>query len=365
MKRNFMFLLLVFLVLAFANSLWAQCPEDTIDLGECDTLHVVPWPETDTCFIGCNFFGCDTICINEPGEKFPCFLYVNLLVTHDSNTLWWEDEWAQDSIASMVVPLTWTRTNPTAYCSLSEYWNTDQLTKYELDFRRSLWRHFHPSELDSNRMTLIKEIAGWNMNVKIANDSSLVSGTMTPPHIFISAVPINAPYWWEGDRTLLATLTFRLEDTMTICIDTTFWPPESNFLFVRVDLGNYVPRSNMPDTIFIDAEGNVSDVRCIEDWTEEEGRPTTFLLSQNYPNPFNPVTNFKFTVPEASCVKIEIFNILGQKVKTLVDEDMRAGVFIVDWDGKDERGVEVSSGIYFYRMTAGDFSDTKRMVLLK
>jgi flagellar hook assembly protein FlgD len=101
------------------------------------------------------------------------------------------------------------------------------------------------------------------------------------------------------------------------------------------------------------------------DGSTEENKPTIFNLSQNYPNPFNPVTNFKFSLPQASHVKIEIFNILGQKVKTLVDEDMKAGSFVVDWDGEDQRGVEVSSGIYFYRMIADDFSTVKRMVLLK
>jgi flagellar hook assembly protein FlgD len=64
-------------------------------------------------------------------------------------------------------------------------------------------------------------------------------------------------------------------------------------------------------------------------------------------------------------VKIDIFNILGQKVKTLTDEAMKAGSYVVDWDGTDERGIEVSSGVYFYRMWADEFSDIKKMVLLK
>jgi hypothetical protein len=179
--------------------------------------------------------------------------------------------------------------------------------------------------------------------------------------------------WWEGDTVLLATVTFRLEDSMTICIDSSFWPPNSRLTFTRSDAEIYVPRDNTPLGIKVNIDGSVdtlacslTDVKWIEDWIEEEGsRPAGFSVSQNYPNPFNRVTNFKFTLPQASYVKIEIFNILGQRVKTLLDEDMRAGVYVVDWDGKDERGVEVSSGIYFYRIRAGDFSDIKRMVLLK
>ncbi|MCK4427471.1 MAG: hypothetical protein KAW16_03195, partial [candidate division Zixibacteria bacterium] len=103
MKRNLTFLFLAVLVLAFSDSLWAQCPEDPNDLGICDTFYVEPWPYTDTCFIA----GGDTICINNPGERFPCFWYVSLFVTHDSNTFWWEDNemWVQDSIAAFVNPL--------------------------------------------------------------------------------------------------------------------------------------------------------------------------------------------------------------------------------------------------------------------
>ncbi|MFH1335176.1 MAG: T9SS type A sorting domain-containing protein, partial [Candidatus Zixiibacteriota bacterium] len=94
-------------------------------------------------------------------------------------------------------------------------------------------------------------------------------------------------------------------------------------------------------------------------------KPTTFSLSQNYPNPFNPVTNFQFTVPKSSHVNIEIFNIVGQKVATVVDGDMKAGVYTADWNGRDENGKTVSSGIYFYRMQADDFSNMKKMVLVK
>jgi flagellar hook assembly protein FlgD len=94
-------------------------------------------------------------------------------------------------------------------------------------------------------------------------------------------------------------------------------------------------------------------------------KPSDFSLSQNYPNPFNPVTNFQFTLPKSSHVKIEIFNIVGQKVATLVDGDMKPGLYTADWNGRDESGRTVSSGIYFYRMQAGDFSDMKKMVLVK
>lgn len=85
----------------------------------------------------------------------------------------------------------------------------------------------------------------------------------------------------------------------------------------------------------------------------------------NYPNPFNPVTVINYAVPEKSTVAIEIFNILGQKIKTLVDGERAAGHHSVLWDGKDETGKEVGSGIYLYRLKAGQLTQSKKMLLLK
>ncbi len=94
-------------------------------------------------------------------------------------------------------------------------------------------------------------------------------------------------------------------------------------------------------------------------------KPEVFSLAQNYPNPFNPKTVIRFALPKDSWVKLEVYNILGQKVKTLVDEKLAAGVKEVQWDGKDGKGLEVASGIYFYRIKADSFSDVKKMVMLK
>jgi hypothetical protein len=95
------------------------------------------------------------------------------------------------------------------------------------------------------------------------------------------------------------------------------------------------------------------------------GIPTEFELSQNYPNPFNPITKIEFYIPKACHVKLEIFDVLGRKVKTLFKGRLGAGVRSMLWDGKDEQEKEVTSGIYFYRMQAGDFAQSKKMVILK
>jgi hypothetical protein len=93
--------------------------------------------------------------------------------------------------------------------------------------------------------------------------------------------------------------------------------------------------------------------------------PTEFALDQNYPNPFNPSTHVKFAVPTRSNVNITIYNVLGQRVKTLVNSDFEAGFYEVQWDSTNDNNKEVASGMYFYKIEAGDFTDTKKMMLLK
>jgi len=88
--------------------------------------------------------------------------------------------------------------------------------------------------------------------------------------------------------------------------------------------------------------------------------PNSYGLSQNYPNPFNPSTTISFSLPEANYVTLDIFNVLGQKVESLVNENMPAGTHEVEWQTGS-----TASGVYFYRLTAGSFSDTKKMMFLK
>lgn len=93
--------------------------------------------------------------------------------------------------------------------------------------------------------------------------------------------------------------------------------------------------------------------------------PKKFDLRQNYPNPFNPTTVIEYALPKSAHVTIEIYNLLGQKVNVLVDEDQKGGFYRVDWDGKDKKGEELASGIYFYRIQAEDFVKCKKMIMLK
>lgn len=93
--------------------------------------------------------------------------------------------------------------------------------------------------------------------------------------------------------------------------------------------------------------------------------PNSFQLQNNYPNPFNPTTTIGYHLPIATRVKLEIYNVLGQRVGLVVDEVQEAGQYTVEWDGRDDSGVPVSSGVYFYRLTTDDFVDSKKMMMLK
>ncbi|MBK7141732.1 MAG: right-handed parallel beta-helix repeat-containing protein [bacterium] len=95
------------------------------------------------------------------------------------------------------------------------------------------------------------------------------------------------------------------------------------------------------------------------------GLPTTFALEQNYPNPFNPATTIAFAVPKHQHVRLVVFNLLGQEIRTLTDQVYDAGRYEVVWDGRDTGGDQVPTGLYFYRFESSDISMTKKMLLLK
>jgi hypothetical protein len=96
-----------------------------------------------------------------------------------------------------------------------------------------------------------------------------------------------------------------------------------------------------------------------------EWPPTVYRLFQNVPNPFNPETTISFELPEGTEVALAVYNLVGQRVRTLVQEARGPGRYRVVWDGRDDLGHDVSSGVYFYRFKAGDFLATRRMLLVR
>jgi hypothetical protein len=119
----------------------------------------------------------------------------------------------------------------------------------------------------------------------------------------------------------------------------------------------------------IDIHGNVSEYVLLGpgDVTGDETpeTPLASYLSQNYPNPFNPVTMIRFGLDSRGTVSLRIYDPAGRLVRTLVDEPLEAGHYTEEWDGRDREGRSVASGMYFYKLQAGTFKETKKMVLLR
>jgi flagellar hook assembly protein FlgD len=110
------------------------------------------------------------------------------------------------------------------------------------------------------------------------------------------------------------------------------------------------------------------EVECeskVKDETGSRKKPSQFALFQNHPNPFNQTTKIEFTLAKSGFISLIIYDLLGRRVRTLLSEQLSSGYKSVLWDGKDDMGEDVASGIYFYQLRVGTFSETKKLVLLK
>jgi 1,4-alpha-glucan branching enzyme len=111
--------------------------------------------------------------------------------------------------------------------------------------------------------------------------------------------------------------------------------------------------SNLSDSVLLPVRGSPL------------GIPTEFALDQNYPNPFNPTTTIRFQLPQSSFVRLMVYDLLGREVAKLVEGGVNAGLHVASWDGRRSDGLQVGSGVYFYRLEAGSFSQIMKMLLLK
>ena len=104
---------------------------------------------------------------------------------------------------------------------------------------------------------------------------------------------------------------------------------------------------------------------CESHYADADEVPIRFTLNQNVPNPFNPTTMIKFCLPRATHVNLSVYNVKGELIATILDTHMKEGPKEVKWNAIDEKERSVASGIYFCRLTADDFVQTRKMVLLK
>jgi len=127
----------------------------------------------------------------------------------------------------------------------------------------------------------------------------------------------------------------------------------------------YNPSSSITGTLYFDDLQVVEKV-MVNVENHQPVLPTEFILSQNYPNPFNANTTINYHVPDGNNhIVLEIYDVLGKKVRTLVNEELSAGEYSILWDGKDDKRMKVSSGIYLYKFSTGDVTISRRMTLLK
>ena len=128
--------------------------------------------------------------------------------------------------------------------------------------------------------------------------------------------------------------------------------------------GKWGPGALMYIPLDVESRGLGVDVTVVEE-VESAGTPDSYSLGEAYPNPFNPETTIEFSLPVDEHVKIGVYNTAGQLIASLADEALSAGAYKTTWDARDQSGELVSSGVYFYRMQAGDFMATHSMTLLK
>ena len=162
-----------------------------------------------------------------------------------------------------------------------------------------------------------------------------------------------------GQDQLFATIYFSLKSGQTftagesVTIDSSFVPPAGPFQVVYPGILNRKPRFKGAQLV------------TFNDVAIGGSLPTSFAVEQNYPNPFNPETKIRYSAPRATDYTIDIFNVLGQRVRTLSGYIATAGTFETTWNGRDDNGAGVASGMYFYTFKAGEFVSTRKMLLTK
>jgi hypothetical protein len=162
----------------------------------------------------------------------------------------------------------------------------------------------------------------------------------------------------QDTASVICTIHFTTGHTwnpqIPLIIDTTFIQPSNT-----LTLWNSSAERLKPEFF---SGGFFTNVREVD---IKESPINNLTLFQNYPNPFNSTTMIRFALSSRSRVRMEIFNVLGQKIKTLIDEQLKAGCKEVSWDGKDGKGEQSPTGIYFCKIKVGEFSQSRKMLLLR
>jgi hypothetical protein len=177
----------------------------------------------------------------------------------------------------------------------------------------------------------------------VAIKGNIIFGPLIQPDNFVGTVFAKMIFEARGNGSSADS---------SITFDTAFIAPDIAFAFEDGQSRVILPE-------FVTNQLNV--VTGVDD----DVLPVAFELEQNYPNPFNPQTTIAFSVPKAANVSLVVYNLLGQRIRTISEGFLSPGRYEFEWRGDDDRGASVSSGIYFYHLAADDFSETRKMVLMK
>ncbi len=234
------------------------------------------------------------------------------------------------------------------------------------------WLHGVQAELEPQEGEKCAISLSWS-NVPLTPDNWLITPAIVLPEAdyqlsyWVGAFDVN--YYEEHYSVLISTTGTEIEDFTAILSQTL---ESIDWVNIILNLNDYAG-----ETIYLAfRHHDVTDQNLIKlDNIVVEETPVSVedelsvalvtRLNKNYPNPFNPVTSISFSLKETSEVKLEIFNVKGQKVKTLLNNDLSAGEHTIKWNGRNDNNSEVGSGVYFYRLTTPDFSASKKMMLLK
>ena len=189
-------------------------------------------------------------------------------------------------------------------------------------------------------------------------------GTFTVPGTGYQSITLTTPFLWNGHTNLLMEICYnnssytQYSPVLAHSAPGMFWGKYQDLSSgdgcTNETWTSTVLPPGRPNTCFIISLDPIG-IRNIGNYI-----PNAYSLSQNYPNPFNPVTQIKFDIAKQGLTKLKIFDVLGREIMTLVNEVKTPGSYIVDFDGSN-----IASGVYFYRLESGTFTDVKRMILIK
>jgi hypothetical protein len=213
---------------------------------------------------------------------------------------------------------------------------------------------------------------GFNINIQNTSATTIssftssgwtncYSGTYTPPGTGWQYVDLQTPFYWNGTSNLLIGICFNNNSYVSnttvnstastgTCYHNHQDLPSGNGCTDITTGSLQTTRPNICMTINL----------LVGNKNVQTELPKVFSMAQNYPNPFNPVTSIKYTIPKTSLVRLVVYDVIGREVKTLVNEMKQPGAYNADFDGSN-----FASGVYFYRINAGTFTDVKKMVLVK